>query len=39
VKRFPHLVFYFERQDHVDVARVLHGKRDLAARLRDRGLP
>jgi toxin ParE1/3/4 len=26
---YPHLVFYIEREDHVDVWRVLHGKRDV----------
>lgn len=26
---FPHLVFYVEREDHVDVWRVLHGQRDI----------
>ena len=25
---FPHLVFYVEREDYVDVWRVLHGQRD-----------
>ncbi len=29
--RHPHLVFYVEQDDHVDVWRVLHGKRDLPA--------
>ena len=29
--RFPHLVFYVERTDHVDVWRVLHGHRDIPA--------
>jgi toxin ParE1/3/4 len=29
--RFPYLVFYFEYDDHVDVWRVLHGKRDTPA--------
>ena len=29
--RYPYLVFYVERPDHVDVWRVLHGKRDIAA--------
>jgi toxin ParE1/3/4 len=29
--RFPHLVFYFERDDCVDVWRVLHGQRDIPA--------
>lgn len=27
--RYPHLVFYVERADHIDVWRVLHGKRDI----------
>ena len=27
--RYPHLVFYLEREDHIDIWRVLHGKRDL----------
>ena len=27
--RYPHLVFYIERPDHIDVWRVLHGKRDI----------
>jgi toxin ParE1/3/4 len=31
VKGYPHLVFYFERDDHVDVWRVLHGSRDIPA--------
>ena len=34
VKRFPYLVFYVERTDHVDVWRVLHGARDIRASLR-----
>jgi toxin ParE1/3/4 len=29
--RHPYLIFYFERSDHLDVWRVLHTKRDLAA--------
>ncbi len=28
---YPHLVFYVERSAHIDVWRVLHGKRDIAA--------
>lgn len=32
---FPYLVFYFERADHLDVVRVLHGARDIPAMLRD----
>ncbi|GAB6040532.1 type II toxin-antitoxin system RelE/ParE family toxin [Endothiovibrio diazotrophicus] len=26
---FPHIVFYVEREDHIDVWRVLHGRRDI----------
>ena len=33
VKRFPHLVFYVEQAAHIDVWRVLHGQRDIAASL------
>lgn len=29
--RFPHLVFYFEQSDCIDVWRVLHGQRDIPA--------
>ena len=29
--RYPHLVFYMERPDHIDVWRVLHGQRDIPA--------
>lgn len=28
-KRFPYLVFYMELADHIEVWRVLHGRRDL----------
>lgn len=31
LKRFPYLVFYVERADHIDVWRVLHGQRDIPA--------
>jgi toxin ParE1/3/4 len=31
LRRYPHLVFYIERSDHIDVWRVLHGKRDIPA--------
>ena len=27
--RYPHVVFYVEKTDHIDVWRVLHGQRDL----------
>jgi len=29
VKHFPYLVFYVEREDHVDVWRLLHGQPDI----------
>jgi toxin ParE1/3/4 len=35
LKRYPHIVFYVERDDHIDVWRVLHGMRDIPAGLRD----
>ena len=31
LKGYPYLVFYVERDDHVDVWRLLHGSRDIAA--------
>ncbi|MBB6580570.1 type II toxin-antitoxin system RelE/ParE family toxin [Ralstonia solanacearum] len=31
LKRYPHIVFYIERDDHIDVWRVLHGMRDIPA--------
>lgn len=31
LSRFPFLVVYFEREDHIDVWRVLHLRRDLVA--------
>lgn len=31
LKRYPYLVFYIERHDHVDVWRILHGQRDIPA--------
>ena len=37
LKRYPYLVFYTERGDSVDVWRVLHGKRDVPARMREPG--
>ena len=33
--RFPYLIFYLEREDHIDVWRVLHGKRDIPAWLNE----
>ena len=35
LKRYPHLVFYVERDDHIDVWRVLHSQRDLPAWMRE----
>jgi toxin ParE1/3/4 len=29
--RYPHLIFYVEHAEHIDVWRVLHGARDIAA--------
>ncbi|HQS99505.1 MAG: plasmid stabilization protein [Hydrogenophilales bacterium 16-64-46] len=31
LKRFPYMVFYVERPDHIDVWRILHAQRDLPA--------
>lgn len=35
LKRYPYLVFYIERRDHIDVWRVLHGQRDIPAWMHD----
>lgn len=35
LKRYPYLVFYCERQDRIDVWRVLHDRRDLPAWMRN----
>ncbi len=35
LKRFPYLVFYVERESHIDVWRVLHAKRDIPGWLQD----
>jgi toxin ParE1/3/4 len=32
--RYPHLVFYVERDNHVEIWRVLHGERDIPAEIR-----
>jgi toxin ParE1/3/4 len=34
IRGFPHLLFYLDRADHVDVTRILHGSRDIPALLR-----
>ena len=31
LKDYPHLVFYLEKPDHIDIWRVLHGRRDIPA--------
>ena len=31
LQKYPHLIFYAERSDHVDVWRILHGHRDIPA--------
>ena len=35
LKKYPHLVFYVERSNHIDVWRVLHGQRDIPAWMQD----
>jgi toxin ParE1/3/4 len=35
LQHFPHLVFYVEHDDHIDVWRVLHGSRDIPDSLRE----
>ena len=35
LKRFPYIVFFVEREDHVDVWRVLHTGRDIPAHMRE----
>ncbi len=39
LSRYPFLVFYLERQDHIDVWRVLHTRRDIPDRMRDPDTP
>jgi toxin ParE1/3/4 len=34
MKGFPYLVFYIELEDHIDIWRVLHGRRDIPSRMR-----
>lgn len=31
IKRYPYLLFYVERDDYIDIWRVLHGQRDIPA--------
>jgi plasmid stabilization system protein ParE len=35
LRRFPYLIFYMEQADHIDVWRVLHGRRDIPALMRE----
>jgi toxin ParE1/3/4 len=35
LSRYPHLVFYVERPEHIDVWRVLHGQRDIPGWMQD----
>jgi len=35
VGRFPYFVFYMEHEEHIEVWRVLHAKRDIPASLRE----
>ena len=35
VRAFPHLIFYIERADVIDVWRILHGSRDVPTTLAD----
>jgi toxin ParE1/3/4 len=35
LRRYPHLVFYIERHDHIDVWRVLHAVSDIPSRMQD----
>jgi toxin ParE1/3/4 len=35
LKKYPHLVFYVERSNHIDVWRVLHGMRDIPSWMQD----
>jgi toxin ParE1/3/4 len=34
LKRYPYIVFYVERDDHIDLWRVLHAQRDIPQWLR-----
>lgn len=34
LRKFPHLIFYVEKKDDIDIWRVLHGARDIPAGIR-----
>lgn len=36
LRRYPYLVFYTEREDHIDIWRVLHGRCDIPERVAER---
>ena len=38
LKKYPYLVFYLERKDHIDVWRVLHSKRHIPSWMQDTDL-
>src|SRR5262249_8555384 len=33
--RFPYVIFYIEQEDHIEVWRVLHGRRDIPALMQE----
>ncbi|GAA0296045.1 type II toxin-antitoxin system RelE/ParE family toxin [Sphingomonas oligophenolica] len=35
LRRYPYLVFYIDRGDHVDIWRVLHAQRDIPASMQE----
>lgn len=35
LKRYPYLIFFVERDDHIDVWRILHAERDIPAWMRE----
>lgn len=37
LKNYPYLVFCAERDDHIDIWRVLHSRRDIPTRMREAG--
>jgi toxin ParE1/3/4 len=37
LKHYPYLIFYVERDDHIDVWRILHGSRDIPRWMQEQG--
>ena len=35
LRRYPYLILFFERADHIDVVRILHAERDIPAHMRE----